>query len=131
LSFPISRLLAKLGLFQGPHESLGIGVALGIVVARKGLVDLRNAAGLHQGERCGLTALAKLATGVLQHKRAPMVAALPGRSTSLDEIPKVQRQPMPQSLQVFAEAYGDNRTAMAAGVFRRPFQHGQTDGQMC
>jgi hypothetical protein len=33
---------------------------------------------------------------------------------SLDEIPKVQRHPVPQSLQAFAEAYGDRHTAMAA-----------------
>jgi hypothetical protein len=33
---------------------------------------------------------------------------------SLDEIPKVQRHPVPQSLQAFAEAYGDRHTVMAA-----------------
>jgi putative transposase len=32
----------------------------------------------------------------------------------LDEIPKVQRHPVPQSLQAFAGAHGDERTAMAA-----------------
>jgi REP element-mobilizing transposase RayT len=32
----------------------------------------------------------------------------------LDEIPKVQRRPVPPSLQVFAEAYGDKHAAMAA-----------------
>jgi putative transposase len=33
---------------------------------------------------------------------------------TLDEIPKGQRLPVPQSLQAFAEAYSDQRTAMAA-----------------
>jgi putative transposase len=35
-------------------------------------------------------------------------------SERLDEIPKVQRRPVPQSLQAFSEAYSDKRTAMAA-----------------
>jgi hypothetical protein len=34
----------------------------------------------------------------------------------LDEIPKVQRQPVLQQLPAFAKAYGDKRTAMAAYV---------------
>jgi putative transposase len=33
---------------------------------------------------------------------------------SLDEIPKVQRQPVPQSLHAYAEAYDDKRLAMVA-----------------
>jgi REP element-mobilizing transposase RayT len=33
---------------------------------------------------------------------------------TLDEIPKVQRHPVPQSLQAFAEAHSNRRTAMAA-----------------
>jgi hypothetical protein len=32
----------------------------------------------------------------------------------LDEIPKVQRQPLPPVLQAFVEAHDDPRTAMAA-----------------
>jgi hypothetical protein len=35
-------------------------------------------------------------------------------SEILAEIPKVQRQPVPQALQACAAAYGDQRTAMAA-----------------
>jgi hypothetical protein len=34
-------------------------------------------------------------------------------SEILDEIPMVQRQPVPQSLQTFAEAYDNEWTAMA------------------
>jgi REP-associated tyrosine transposase len=48
---------------------------------------------------------------------AGFVAHMQGRRRdieSLDEIPKVQRQPVPQSLQAFAEAYGDKQMAMAA-----------------
>jgi hypothetical protein len=51
---------------------------------------------------------------LLRHKQALVVAALPGHSTSLDEIPKMQRKPFPQALQMFAKAYGNKRTAMAA-----------------
>jgi REP element-mobilizing transposase RayT len=35
-------------------------------------------------------------------------------SERVDEIPKVQRRPVPPSLQAFTEAYDDKRTAMAA-----------------
>jgi hypothetical protein len=42
-----------------------------------------------------------------------MQAGLPAPER-LDEVPMVQRQPVPQALQAFAAAYGDQRTAMTA-----------------
>ena len=44
---------------------------------------------------------------------ARMQARLPA-TESLDEIPKVQRHPVSPSLQAFAEACSDKRTAIAA-----------------
>jgi hypothetical protein len=58
---------------------------------------------------------------------------------SLDEIPKVQRHPVPQSLQAFAEAYGYGsgvciqrlHAESDRGVLRRSLQHGQSGGLPC
>jgi hypothetical protein len=44
-------------LLQGPQEALGVGVALGVVVAREGLADAERGAGAHEGDRGRLAAV--------------------------------------------------------------------------
>jgi hypothetical protein len=53
-------------LFQRAHHALGVGMALGVVIARKGLLDSQGPTGPHEGPRGGLTA-------VVTHQRKPLV----------------------------------------------------------
>lgn len=43
--------------FERAHQALGVGIALGIVVAGKGLLDPQGATGIHEGARRRLTAV--------------------------------------------------------------------------
>jgi hypothetical protein len=53
-------LLSEALLFEGEHEVLHIGVGLGIVVAREGLMDAQGATSLHEDPCGGLPAVVTL-----------------------------------------------------------------------
>jgi hypothetical protein len=89
-----------------PHDSLGIRVAFGIVIAGEGLQNPQGAAGLREGQRGWLAA-------VVTHQGQALVSSSLGKPAAYRHVQRCQAMPS-----------GPRHTSVIpADLFRVPIQH--------